>query len=294
MKSFNLALVLLGSQLLLTSCASKNYHAEYYVKNIDVSQVPLPEINQMGTDPLIVSSQNLNQDYNTLLSKGYIFLGYSSFEAEMDQQYNVIQQGRDVGANIILTSNQFLGISSSTIPLLLPTSSTTYQSGSLSGSGNTRYSNSYGSYLGQSNSHFNGSYSGSSTTQSNQWVPMTVSSSVYKQTTAFFVKTNQQFKFGAYYRELNPNERKQIGRNAGVIVTTVIENTPAFFKDILVGDVIVSINDTEVSNIEQIASIINSDLGVQKIQIVRSKNTLAINFTNSEEQDRKISSQSKK
>ena len=154
---------------MISGCASNNYHARYYKKNVDILQVPMPEKLVAGQDPLIFSSKNFDRDYSVLMSKGYILLGYSSFFGEMDPRYNVIQVGRDVGATIIITSNAFLGRDSSTVPLLLPTSSTTYSSGNFSGN--------------SSNNSFSGSYSGSQTTQSSQWVPITVTKNIFKQTT---------------------------------------------------------------------------------------------------------------
>lgn len=268
---------ILGLFLLINGCASRNYHAEYYVKNVDILQVPSPEIPKVGQDPLIVSSQNLNQDFGTLLSKGYIFLGLSKFEAQMDERYNVIQQGRDVGASVIITNNSFLGISSTTVPLLLPTTSSTYHTGSVSG-----YSH---------DSAFVGNYSGSTTTNSNQWVPMTVSTQIYQQTTAFFVKSNQQFKFGVYYRDLTTDEKRVFSRNSGVVVTTVIENSPAYMKNVLVGDVITAINDIEITNSGHAGSIINSS-NLQTVSVFRKDQLVSIPFIKTSP-ERTISSQGK-
>jgi|GEM_PF-2033393 len=282
--------LMLVSLIIVSSCASRNFHAENYVANINISQIPKPDVVSEGSDPLIISTKNLNQDYETLLSKGYILLGYSSFEGELDEQYNVIQQGRDTGATVILTTNAFLGVSSSTIPLLLPTSSTTYSSGSYKGTGNTNYSNSYGRHLGQSNSNYNGTFSGQTTTQSNQWVPMTVSKTIYRQTTAFFVKTNQDFKLGLYFRDLNQDERRVIEKNTGIMVTTVIENTPAFYKNIVPGDAITSINDIEIVNNAHAGSIINSNQKIETIKVVRNGKEILIPMIEKVPATREISS----
>ena len=282
--------ILLISVITLTSCASRNFHAENYVANIDISNVPKPEKNPNGIDPLIISTENLDQDYSTLLSKGYILLGYSTFEAELDEKYNLLQQGRDVGATVVLTTNAFLGIHSTTVPLLLPTTSTSYTNGSFSGNQNTSYISSSGRYLGQGNSSFNGNVNAQTTTNSNQWVPMTVSKSMYKQTSAFFVKTNHPFKLGLYYRDLNNEERKKFETNLGVIITTVIENSPAFYNNILPGDMIISINDTTVNGFNDFSKILNSSQEINSIKFKRADKLLSVTFADKTNNSRDISS----
>lgn len=276
--------------LLLLSCATKNYHSIYYKKNVDVQHIPQVEKLSKGKDPDIYTSNNFDKDYSILLSKGYILLGYSNFQGELDPKYNVIQVGREKGASVILTSNSFLGTNISTIPLLLPTSSTTYHNGNFSGSSQSTYYNQYGNQIGQSNGGYTGNYSGSSSTQGNQWVPITSSKNIYRQTTAFFVKSNQKLKFGAYYRDLTPEERQEKGRNTGVRVTIVVEDTPAFKLNLITGDIIISINDHEISNTQSLNTIIHKSNHINSISVRRGNDYVSLSSSNT--RDRKISSKS--
>ncbi len=259
--------------VIISGCASNNYHSLYYKKNIDISQVPMPEKLPAGQDPQIFSTKNFDRDYSVLLSRGYILLGYSSFQGKMDPRYNVIQVGRDTGATIIITSNAFLGRDSSTVPLLLPTSSTTYSSGSFSGT---------------NNSSFSGTYNESQTTNSSQWIPITVTKNIFKQTTAFFVKTSKTFKLGVYYRDLTPKERQKNERNMGVIITTVIEGTPAFSANIIPEDIVIEVNGQKVNNFSRMSQIINTKGDITDISILRNGKKIDILFH--QESSRGISS----
>lgn len=78
------------------------------------------------------------------------------------------------------------------------------------------------------------------------WMPVTVN---YNDYAAFyFVKI--RWRFGAIYRALDDGERKELGTNKGVSVSVVVDDSPAFGADILVGDVITAVNGQPVSGPE--------------------------------------------
>ena len=64
----------------------------------------------------------------------------------------------------------------------------------------------------------------------------------------YFVK--QRFNLGAFVRDLNDAERQELQTNQGVVVLTIVDDTPAFRADILPGDVILAIDGVRVPNQE--------------------------------------------
>ena len=65
-----------------------------------------------------------------------------------------------------------------------------------------------------------------------------------------------------------------IKRNRGVMVQIVFDESPAFFADLVVGDVIIAINDKEINNVDELNRLILLNKG-QKTQftIIRSGQT---------------------
>lgn len=50
--------------------------------------------------------------------------------------------------------------------------------------------------------------------------------------------------------ELTPEQRSALGRNSGVFLSVVYEETPAFDANVLVGDVLVAIDGQPVKNVD--------------------------------------------
>ena len=53
-------------------------------------------------------------------------------------------------------------------------------------------------------------------------------------------------QFGVRLNDLSDAQRQRLERNTGAVVVIVYENTPAFFANILVGDVIIAVNGVPV------------------------------------------------
>ena len=66
---------------------------------------------------------------------------------------------------------------------------------------------------------------------------------------------------GAGYRNLNASERRVLQTNKGVVVTRIIDDSPAFNADILTGDIITGINGQPVSSRQEFSSVIDANAG---------------------------------
>lgn len=69
-------------------------------------------------------------------------------------------------------------------------------------------------------------------------VPMTFNR--YEFGAAYFVK--KKFTFGANYRDLTNEERAALQSNSSIYVDSVVNDTPAFRNDLLVGDIIAKLD----------------------------------------------------
>jgi hypothetical protein len=181
--------------------------------------------------------------------RGYFTIGNSMFNSGHDEpESSAIAQGKAVGADLVLILNpRYTGSVTTSIPLTTPTSSTTYSTGNATAYGSGGSVTAYGS--GKSTTY------GSTTT----YIPITTPRSDYGA--IYFVK--QHFNLGAIFRDLNDAERQELQSNLGAVVQLVVDNTPAFFADVLVGDLVTAIDGVPVANSEGVGHILRERRGRQ-------------------------------
>ncbi|WP_341783417.1 PDZ domain-containing protein [Pseudomonas putida] len=222
----------------LSGCV--NGYKEFYTPANGVS-AEIIALNRAAPAPLqpsvehasIAESEKLIAAY---AKRGYSMIGYSAFNSgERVSDSEAIKQGVAVQADIVLIFNpQYTGSVTSSVPLTVPTTSTSYTTGSATAFGPGGPVTAYGN---ASTTTY-----GSNTT----YIPVTVNRSDYGA--AYFVK--MRFRFGAFLRDLNDAERQTLQTNQGVTVLTIVDDTPAYQADILPGDVLTMIDGEKISNTE--------------------------------------------
>lgn len=182
--------------------------------------------------------------------RGYVMIGRSLFNSGRPESENsAVQQAKVVGADLVLILNpQYTGSITSAVPITTPTTTTSYSSGSATAYGRGGPVTAYGS--------------GTTTTYgtTTNYVPMTVHRSDYGA--VFFVK--QRFSLGAFTRDLNDNERQELQSNKGAAIKLVVDGTPAFNSDILVGDIITALDGVPITGAQHFSTL----LGEKKGQMV--------------------------
>lgn len=214
--------------LALTACASG--YKQFYNPYVEPKTLTNVQLLNPGEEPRVFGTNNLDRDIKILRSKMYIPIGYSSFNGKYEGESNVKDQAKRVGATIALVNSQYTNTQTITSPLFIPNSSTTYQSGSVYAGG------------------VSGWYSGTSTTTDTTVVPVTTQQHRYDQTAVFFVKSTKKPKIGVFIKNLNDEQRQTIERNTGAAIEIVVEGSPAFYSNVLVGDILIKINGTDVKD----------------------------------------------
>ena len=220
------ALLIIAVAFLLTACASG--YQQFYKPYVDPKNLADVELLQPGEEPKVYGTSNFDKDIKTLRSKMYIPIGYSSFNGKYEDESKVKAQAKRVGATVVLVNSQYTNTQTTTSPLFIPNSSTTYSSGSVYGGG------------------IYGGYSGTSTTYGSTVVPITTQQRRYDQTAVFFVKSTKKPKFGVSIHNLNDVHRRDLERNTGAVIEIVVEKSPAFYANVLPGDVLIKINGVDV------------------------------------------------
>lgn len=222
--------LLVAASVLLSACGKHSGYRDFYQAYEGARALPEVELLQQRQMPELYSSADLARDVQHLRSKNYVPIGQSAFNGAAEGDKQIVAQARRVGATLVLLSSAHTATLTSTVPLFVPTTSTTQSSGSIYGGGGY------------------GTYSGSTTTRGSTVVPITMQQERYDQTAVFFVKSTRRLKFGLYVADLTPEERVAIERNMGAFIEVVVEDTPAFAANILPGDVLIELNGVAIQN----------------------------------------------
>jgi PDZ domain len=256
--------ILFVSLLSLAGCASNGYRQFYTeVPGATPEKVaarraapppPTPEFVRLA-GPFDDNAQR------PFLRKGYEIVGYSSFTSgRQPDEDDALDQGKKVGADlVVLLAPHYVGSVTTSIPLTTPTVNTSYTNGTATVYGSGGSAVAYGNATTTTY--------GTNTT----YVPMTVNRNEY--TAVYLVKAKH--RFGVRMRDLSDAERRELGTNQGLYVTTVIEGTPAFASDILPGDVIMTIEGSRIEGNDSFTALLSARSGqAVAVTLIRQGKTI--------------------
>lgn len=194
-------------------------------------QVLAERFEPSSPNPEIFSSTDPMKDSRSLSKKGYMGIGYTDFStAYQVSKEDLLKQAKKVGADVVLYTSRFSHQESGAVPVssvtMPQTSTTTYQ-------GSSTY----------------GNFSGSSTTQtppsvSTSWIPY--QSAIYNYSATYWRKLRPPI-LGVMVGDVPEDIRSKLQRNSGACIDLVMDNSPAFKANLLEKDVIVKINDLDIT-----------------------------------------------
>lgn len=247
--------------LAFTLCACASGYKQFYVQapGATPEAIAMLRANSPPAVPQVERSAPIDtmQMLDAYAKRGFAMIGYSQFNSgQNESESSAVEQGKEVGADIVLIVNpQYTGSITTSVPLTTPTTSTAVTSGTATAYGPGGTVTAFGTATT--------TVHGTSTT----YIPMTVHRSDY--TAVYFVR--QRFSLGAFVRNLDDAERQSLQTNQGVVVRIVVDNSPAFYADILPGDMILSIDGAAVSTQEHFTQILQARRGASvTVAIVRS------------------------
>ncbi len=261
-------LLLLGLVVVICGCASG--YSQFYQAYPNAQQIaerrvapapPKPASERAGGD--------INEVFATYLRRGYGAIGFSSFNSGMDESdASAMAQGAKVGADlVVIIDPNHTETRTASVPITTPTTSTSHTTGSATAYGAGGSATAYGN--------------STTTTYGSQtnYVPITVNR--YDYGAIYFVKTRPSF--GAYFRDLNDDERRQLQTNKGTVISLIVDGSPAYDSDVLVGDVIVAVNGKAVNGIDGLMGLIKENRGkVVTVSILRGQELISKSVSLSE------------
>lgn len=233
----------------LTGCASG--YSKFYRPSNWVDQQKLAELRVAPPpiEPLVERARPGNPDdvLDAYAKRGYIMFGSSMFNSGFTESEGAaVQQGKYVGADLVLILNpSYTGSVTSTIPITTPTTNTTYSNGTATAYGSGGTVTAYGS--------------GTSTTygSTTNYVPVTVDRVDYGA--LYFIK--HKFSLGLFLRDLNDSERQELQTNRGAVARLIVDGTPAFNADLLIGDIFTSIDGVQIENAQALSELLQARKG---------------------------------
>lgn len=229
--------------LLLTGCAVNGFE-KYYTPQPGADKIlSNPSVEMAPAVPKVYAhSSDINADAKRMAEDGYVLIGTSSFfgPSKTGTQSQAIEQGKKVGAAVILVKSTYKDTLTGTLPYTVPNAP---QVATVNSSGTV---NSYGS-----GGYANGTYSGTSTVtmpggSTTYNIPYAIARSDFFA--SYWVATDtSKLRLGVWPTVNLPDDvRDRLKRNTGAYVSIVIHGTPAFRANVLEGDVILKINDLDV------------------------------------------------
>jgi len=233
-----LAIVALAT---LTLVGCENGYSKFFVRAAGATPEAIAA-SRNGPPPATPSLERTDQPPKAVVEAyarhGYGMIGYSSFTSGRNaSEEGAVKQGQAVGADLVVVmSPRYAGSVTTSVPITTPTSQTAYTTGTATA---------YGSNGGSATAYGNSTTTtyGSRTT----YIPMTINREEFGA--IYFVK--RKYIFGANWRDLTNDERQQIQSNSGLYVTSIVDDTPAFKANVLVGDIILAIDGQPLGSQEQ-------------------------------------------
>jgi hypothetical protein len=220
---------------LVAGCQSP--YSTFYTKTVTDEQTELLLPFSGKTEIFSVPSAELKNSAAVLSNRGYAMLGYSSFEANAgDYSSSLKAMAKNVGADVVVIASEDAGTMSGVMPLVSYSpgqTATTYSSGQANAyaTSGMRSATATANYSGISTTTTSGTYSTS-------YVPYQVRRASFAA--GYFRKS--RFIFGGSVENLSEAEWAAAGRNAGVRVTALVERSPAFLANVLIGDILLTID----------------------------------------------------
>lgn len=250
--------------LTLTACASG--YKEFYrpMAGATPERIAATRAGPPPATPALerVATSDMQVVADQYTKRGYGLIGFSSFNSgEAPSDSAALTHGAEVKADLVVILNpRYTGSVTSAVPITVPTTTTSFSTGTATAYGPGGPVTAYGS--GTTTTY------GTSTTM----VPITVNRQDFGA--AYFVK--RKWSFGIVPRDLTDDERRALQSNRGLAVRLVVEGTPAFNEDILPGDLVTEIDGLPVANVAALGPMLQEREGRRiNVTIVRNGVRLA-------------------
>ena len=111
----------------LLGCAQSNNTFSSYYGGAGVSST----LSGAEVSPLLIETGKLGASLIIYRDEGFVLIGESYFEGDWESRTKAIDHAKDIGAEVILISSEYLGDKEKTYSSSIPVNSTSYHSGAM-------------------------------------------------------------------------------------------------------------------------------------------------------------------
>lgn len=250
-------IILAFGLLILTGCAN-NFSTHY----TSIASTNTPTYIPSNKPVEIIDIGDNPDEMNRFIRTGYLPIGKSNFIAQARSQktIDIEAQAKAIGAQIVLLNRKDAGTSTTVLPMTTPMNSvsTTNSNHNIYGN-NTGIGNIYGT--------------STTTTYASKTQLVPVTSSFTEYTATYLAKFKS--KIGIHPSNLTDLDKRLLGQNTGIRVDVIVDNSPAYFGNIIPGDLILKINNQAIAGVDGFIEISQSlPVGKAKFEISRNNKTL--------------------
>lgn len=219
------SVILAGVAALPTSVAANDWEKFYRPMN------SMPTVPASGDPETVPSTGDFDRDAEAMWRRGYAPIGFTSFSTDNGKTSDAVRLAKKLKARFLIIRTNLTSSSTTSVPLTLPTTQTSYTSGT---------ANAYGS-----GGYASGTYSGTTTTYGTKttYIPITVER--FDKLAVFFQEV-PRVGMGIYARELTADEMIALDTRKAIAVRFVRDGSPAYAADIFPGDIITHLNGQAV------------------------------------------------
>lgn len=217
------SLLIFPISLMICAPAFANDWEKFYTALAKVGEYPESSI----PPEVVPSSGNLEVDVDAMWRKGFAPIGYSNFSSGNAKTKDAIKLAKKLKARHVILATNLSSSTSASIPLTMPSSTTSHTSGTASAYGSGGYAS--------------GSYSGTTTTYGSQTTYFPITVNRYDKFAAYFAEVPRK-GIGIKWRDLDATEMARLETRRGTVVQSVRDGSPSYHADILPGDIILRVN----------------------------------------------------
>jgi len=223
--------LLVGIAAGLALCASQNASANDWERFFRPIGNISTTIAYDGEPEMINSSGNPDADVEQMWRKGFAPIGYTSFETGNNKTDDAVRLAKKLQARYLIVQTNLQSSHTTSMPLTLPNTTTSYTTGNASAYGSGGYAN--------------GTYSGTTTTYGTQttYIPITINRF---SKAALYFRELPKTGLGIMIRDLTPAEMQRLETRHAAAVRFVRDGSPAYTADIFPGDIVTKINGQPV------------------------------------------------
>jgi len=247
-------------------CAGNGYKTYFKPSEIMSNPENLMSVDLTATSVNLHHSNTFNEDsMRAWIERSYVLLGQSAFSGPLQPESTLRKFALEIGASDVVYNSTYMNTRTGAVPMTMNTPTTSYTSGNV-------YS-SYGS----------ASYSGTTYGTQTSTYMMPYSVDRYSQSALFFAPWRGTPRTGVWPVPLTPEQKRELGRNDGVYVFAVLENSPASRAGVINGDFVIKIDSMKVNDLEHYMDLVKSKEGQQiNMELLRNgkiiKKALTVNI----------------